>query len=283
MKKRGLLIAALTILILMCSCAAEGGGHSATGEVITTLAALPNRVPGSENNEKAAEWLAKQYERLGLKALEKEDYFWPYKQSMSGAETEPNNVVGYIAGRDNARATIISCHFDAVVGSAGAVDNASGVAAMLRVASKLSAAADELKEDYIFCAFNGEEQFYIGSKAFVKEFDGLYETVRNINFDCVGMIDGGAYMFGAEEGDVGYDLNAAIRPFLEKHKIKLGAYQISGVRSDHISFENAGIPNINFTQGGILGVTHSVRDTVELLDTEQIDLVADCVTEYLLS
>lgn len=254
-----------------------------TAEVIAALTALPNRTQGSENNQKAAEWIAGQFELLKLAPLLKEDYFWTYSQSVGGKEIMLQNVVGYIKGSDATQSIVISCHFDSVSGSTGAVDNASGVAAMLRTAEGILAAEDTLNADIIFCAFNGEEDNYTGSRAFVEEFEGLYETVSNINFDCVGVINGGSYMFGAEQSEVGYALNNAMRPYLEKYKIDCGSYPISGVRSDHISFENAKIPNINFTQIGIQSVTHSSSDQADKLDAHQIDLLAACVTEYLLN
>lgn len=254
-----------------------------TPDVIAALANLPDRIPNSKNNDKAAQWLAGQYVLLELEPLVKEDYFWPYEQKVYEETVMPNNVVGYIAGSDPAQAVVISCHFDAVIGSAGAVDNASGVAAMLRTAANISAAENKLNADIIFCAFNGEEQYYAGSSAFVEEFLGLYETVYNINYDCVGVIDAGAYMFGAKETEVGYVMNKEIRPYLEKYNIECNNYSVSGVRSDHISFEHAQIPNINFTQVGIMSVTHSSNDQIDKLDIEQINLLADCVTEYLLT
>lgn len=253
-----------------------------TAEVISALTALPSRIPGSENNEKAAQWIAGQFELLQLTPLLKEDFFWSYPQFIGGQEALPKNVVGYRRGSDSAKAIIISCHLDAVSGSAGAVDNASGVAAMLRTAANILAADSKLNADIIFCTFNGEEQDYAGSKAFVEEFKEQYKSVCNINFDCVGMIDGGSYMFGAENFEVGYALNQEMRTYLEQYKIPYGSYPVSGVRSDHMSFENAKIPNVNFTQIGIQSAIHSSSDQADKLDTAQIDLLADCVTAYLL-
>lgn len=251
-----------------------------TAEVVATLTSLSSRIPGSENNKKVVKWVAGQFELLELAPLLKKDFFWSYPQTVDGQEALPQNVVGYIKGNDSAQAVVVSCHLDAVSGSAGAVDNASGVAAMLRTATNI-AGYEKLNADIIFCAFNGEEQNYAGSKAFVKEFQGMYESAYNINFDCVGMIDGGSYMFGAEEVDISYTLNQEMRTYLDKHRISYGSYPVSGVRSDHISFENAKIPNINFTQIGIQSVVHSVDDQADKLDVKQIDMIADCVSEYL--
>ena len=191
---------------------------------------------------------------------------------LSGQKVLLQNVVGYIKGKDATQAVVISCHFDSV----------SGVAAMLRTAEGSLAANAQQSADIIFCAFNGEEENYTGSKAFVKACEEMYETMCNINFDCVGMIDGGTYMFGAEESEVSYAMNKEMRPYLEQYKIDYGSYPVSGARSDHISFENAKIPNINFTQIGIESVIHSGNVQADKLDTEQINQLADCVKEYLL-
>ena len=72
------------------------------------------------------------------------------------------NVIGYRAPRPDKPRLIIGAHFDAVPGSPGADDNASGVAGMLEIARIL--APFEISQHIDFIGFNMEEYGMIGSR-----------------------------------------------------------------------------------------------------------------------
>ena len=113
------------------------------------------------------------------------------------------NVVGYIPGLINKNEFIvIGAHFDHLgyggphSGSLdinsreihnGADDNASGVAGMLELASKLSLNRDKLNRSIIFVGFNAEEQGILGSKYFVENFPSSKQNIITmINMDMIG-------------------------------------------------------------------------------------------------
>lgn len=50
-----------------------------TEDIVVALTGMPNRFTGSDNNKKACQFIAKQYEQLGLQPLVKENYYWPYQ------------------------------------------------------------------------------------------------------------------------------------------------------------------------------------------------------------
>jgi len=84
------------------------------------------------------------------------------------------------------KTVIISAHHDSPFGSPGAVDNASGVEALLRVTEYL--AGTKPKYTLKFISFGGEEPYLYGSRYFVrdlKEKEKLQDIVLNINLDCV--------------------------------------------------------------------------------------------------
>lgn len=84
------------------------------------------------------------------------------------------NVVGRLAGSDpNLPALLVGAHFDSVSNTAGADDNASGIAVLLEVARH--AAGLEPRRDLEFVGFNLEEPqdfvgtYRVGSKVFAGE------------------------------------------------------------------------------------------------------------------
>ena len=71
----------------------------------------------------------------------------------------------------------------------GADDNASGVAGMLELASKLSAERNNLQRSIIFVAFNAEEQGIFGSKYFVQNSPvNPSNIITMINLDMIGRL-----------------------------------------------------------------------------------------------
>lgn len=81
------------------------------------------------------------------------------------------NIIATLAGSSEETETIlIGAHYDAVIGSPGADDNASGIAVMLEIAQSIGP-----RKGLVFVAFTLEEpqaetvDFLIGSKHFVKK------------------------------------------------------------------------------------------------------------------
>jgi len=94
-------------------------------------------------------------------------------------------VIADIAGRDG-RHVIVSAHYDSVWRGPGAVDNASGVECMRRVAEGLT--GRELETGVRFVAFAAEEIKLTGSRLYVDEakiHGELDEIVAVVNLDCV--------------------------------------------------------------------------------------------------
>lgn len=99
-----------------------------------------------------------------------------------------HNVIARFPGRASDRCVIVGAHFDSVVDTPGADDNASGVAALLETARLLSQA--HLNSQVMFCAFNLEELNMIGSTAFAKKLKAAGATVEAmISLEMVGYTD----------------------------------------------------------------------------------------------
>jgi Zn-dependent M28 family amino/carboxypeptidase len=146
------------------------------------------------------------------------------------------NVVAHLEGVTKP-SVLLGGHYDSVVGSPGANDNASGTAVVLEIARNLS--GTPLARQAWFVAFDGEEDGLHGSKAFVKAAQPQFLSGLKamLNFDMVGVNEqlgvGGASSLTA--------LALAADP-------KISSFQ-SNDSSDHAPFAAAGVPVLFFYRG----------------------------------
>uniref|UniRef100_A0A832HZ57 M28 family peptidase n=1 Tax=Eiseniibacteriota bacterium TaxID=2212470 RepID=A0A832HZ57_UNCEI len=114
------------------------------------------------------------------------------------------NVVGAIPGRDSARTIVVGAHYDHLgyggdsslspderAPHVGADDNASGTAALLRVAERLArrAAGRAPEHHLVFAAFTAEESGVLGSGHFVDRPPRPAATIGfMLNMDMVGRL-----------------------------------------------------------------------------------------------
>jgi len=274
-------------------------------DIVTTLCSdeFEGRRTFSNGNEKAAEYIANIFKNIGLNPMFQDDYFQEYKQEFSyptakeGKESSGNsygsyktvhNVVGYISGTDSEKAVVISAHFDHIGikdGNIyrGALDNASGVAALIEIAKKLKEASEvcPFKTNIIFCAFNGEEQLYKGSTAFVEQSKSKpwYNNMYNINIDCIGAKDGGKLAY-ANADEYSKKLYDDVKSIMNKNNIDFDEIR-KIVGSDHRSFEFIKKPNICICQEKMIGLTHKPTDIPDILDYKQIENIADALCDFI--
>lgn len=184
---------------------------------VTFLASdeLEGRDTGSEGERKAAEFLAKRFEQLGLTPAGTNHFYQPYVVTPSmnphelpkigeGNDTLTVNTRNVMALIDNPgdEILVIGAHYDHLglggVNSLhrgdsaqihnGADDNASGVATMLQLAELLK--ETKLNKDILFIAFSGEEKGLWGSNYFAKNPTiDLKKVSAMINLDMVGRLD----------------------------------------------------------------------------------------------
>ncbi len=116
---------------------------------------------GSRGNEKAAEYIKDMFEELGISTYYDDTYYEEYNQNVLLKESEDGeiinktvkNVIGVLNGIDKENAVVISAHLD-TVGSInsrivkGALDNASGIAVLMRLAEEIKKQG-KLKKYYI--------------------------------------------------------------------------------------------------------------------------------------
>jgi Zn-dependent M28 family amino/carboxypeptidase len=117
-----------------------------------------------------------------------------YRQLPSYRRLNLQNVTGLIEGKRKDEFVVIGAHYDHVgvdnllVGDRiynGADDNASGVAALLQIASALAAGSEKLQRSIIIAFWDGEEVNYLGSEYFVENFGDLSQIKASINLDMI--------------------------------------------------------------------------------------------------
>ena len=177
---------------------------------------------------------------------------------------------------------IIHAHLDTKPGTPGALDNASGIAALLLTASLLK--GSEVDHCIEFIAFNGEDYFSTpGQVTFLEKNPAGFEHVAlAINCDGVGYNIGKT---GVSPMSCGQE---TIR-LLEKHLAKYPSLALSEpwYQGDHMIFVSAGVPSLAITSQEIFGIIetiiHSEKDTMDLIDPGKILstslLLVDIITD----
>lgn len=158
----------------------------------------------------------------------------------------------------------------------GADDNASGTAALMQLAVRMS--KSKLKAyNYLFISFSGEELGLLGSKAFVKEQKLDSTTIAYmINMDMVGRLNDSTHALTV--GGVG--TSPVWTKVIDKSNpaFKI-VYDSSGVGpSDHTSFYYQGIPVLFFFTG-LHTDYHKPSDDADKINYEGEASVMDYVYE----
>ncbi len=225
---------------------------------------LEGRRAGTIGEQKAALYIALQFESYGLKQKGESLFFQTFtikKDTISPSSSRMGkNVIGYIDNK--APYTIVlGAHFDHLgygedhnsmykgtehLIHNGADDNASGTAALLELA-RLLKKEKKPSYNYLFIAFSGEELGLFGSKYFVEHPTiDLKQVNYMINMDMIGRLnDSMALTIGGVGTSPTWD--SIIHKNNFNFKIKIDS---SGTGpSDHTSFYRKDIPVLFFFTG----------------------------------
>ncbi len=207
---------------------------------------------------------------------------------------DARNVVARLPGGDEARreeVVVVGAHYDhlgmggqgsLVPGTVaihnGADDNASGTAALMKVALNLSAASVPPARTVVFVAFSGEEMGLLGSQHYVdSELFDPSAAVAMINMDMVGRLEENRLTVlgtGTAEEWPGLlaGINAEIRPPFD-----LALNPDGFGSSDHSSFYGKRVPVLHFFTNTHEDY-HRPSDDWEKINAEGLERVADFVT-----
>lgn len=163
------------------------------------------------------------------------------RKARDGATVRGNNIFGEVSNPRAKRTVMIGAHYDRVAAGKGAVDNASGSAAVLML---LRAFRDNpLKDTNLQAAFwDHEEQGLHGSRIFVENRKDAGLPAVYINFDVYGY---GDTLWLWSEGEPSAFVGALLDSSAAS---KLNAVHGSVYPpSDHLSFKAGGVETYSFS------------------------------------
>lgn len=182
---------------------------------------------------------------------------------------QPSSAVNVLARPAPGAAcdVLVGGHYDTVPNAPGANDNASGTANVMELARAM--AADGLDTGVCFAAFSAEESGLFGSDAMLKRLSAEGHSPKAMmNLDVTG-IGTGVNLVG-DRNTVTAALETAAKLKISARRSELPAN--SG--SDHITFQQAGIPSVWFFSGEFESI-HSPRDISTDIDVQELDRVGD--------
>lgn len=238
-----------------------------------------------EDIDRAAMFIAKEFEEIGLKQLNKQNsFFQEFNKEHNGRQYKLKNVIGVLPGKKEPKEiVVISAHYDhiGVVPSIngdsianGADDNASGVAAMIQLA-KLYTEKNNNERTLVFVAFTGEELGLWGSKYFADCIDPL-NIVAMLNLEMIGKQSkfgqNTAYLTGFKYTNLGRIMQRKLKS--TRFFIHPDPYPSEQLffRSDNKPLAEKGVPahTLSTVQINADRTYHTVADEVKFLDVDHI-------------
>lgn len=225
--------------------------------------ALEGRMAGSDGERCAGDYIAARFQELGLEPAGVDGYFQEVPLASVLNPHAPGgtgrNVVALLPGSDPAlrdQYVIVGAHYDHL-GSGGinslapgvedvhngADDNASGVAALLDVATRLT--REPPARSVLLLAFTGEESGLLGSAFWTGHSTmPLEDAVAMLNMDMVGRLeDGPLIVYGTGTAREWEPLLDELGRALDVEM----SYQPEGYGpSDHTSFYTRDVPVLHF-------------------------------------
>jgi hypothetical protein len=244
---------------------------------------MQGRGLGSEGLDKAADYIAAEFKKAGLKPGGNENSYFQSWQETGGIKNKDvtlRNVIGIIPGKKpefEGQSVVVCAHYDHLglgwpdirKGNEGKIhygadDNASGVSVLLELANLFVQGAQP-DRTIIFIALSGEESGLRGSKYYVKNSKKYpaNKIIGVLNLDTVGRLGENKMLI----------LNSSSAS--EWKHIAMGVGFVTGLgyelvsedldASDQVSFIKAGVPAIQLFSGPNRDY-HRPTDQVEKID-----------------
>jgi Zn-dependent M28 family amino/carboxypeptidase len=222
---------------------------------------MEGRLTGTAGSRRAQAYIRERFAQIKVQPIEGSH---EQKFSFTGAKPEVQqnfpdavNLMGLIAGRERDRFVLVTAHYDHLGvrdGQTfhGADDNASGVAAMLAVASWF--AGHQPAATLLFVAFDAEEQGLQGAKHFVaKPPIDLRRITAVVNLDMIGRGDKNVIFAAGTHHYPHLKAPVAEAAKWRKLSVRFGhdRSDVPGEKdwthsSDHGPFHDAGVPFLYF-------------------------------------
>jgi carboxypeptidase Q len=195
-------------------------------------------------------------------------------------ESTPNgfNTIAEIPGADLAsEIVLLGAHFDSHPYATGATDNATGSGAMMEAMRILETVGAKPRRTIRIGLWGGEEQGLLGSRAYVRDHIADLETMalkpEHARLSAVFNSDNGS---GKVRG-IWLQSNMAARPIFEAWMAPLHDLGVTTIgprsvsQTDHVSFDNAGIPAFQFMVDRLEYNSRTHHSTMDTFDRVQRD------------
>ncbi|MBE0527803.1 MAG: M28 family peptidase, partial [Thermoleophilia bacterium] len=147
-------------------------GDTAYGYLKTIVEDFPQRVAGSDPDNRLGIWVEQQFKRADL-----ETHIDGFAATVNGKAVALQNIWGISKGRTQGTILILANRDVPPLATQGAGDNASGVAALLALADAFTVTAHE--HSLIFLCTTGDTYGAVGARQFVEDHqtDDLYAVI----------------------------------------------------------------------------------------------------------
>lgn len=212
------------------------------------------------------------------------------RNAMGDTVIKASNLVGEIAGSDLAdEVVMLGAHLDTWHASPNASDNTSGVAVALEAMRILRAIEAKPRRTIRIALWSGEEQGLYGSRAYVRDHFGsandasvgvkpaFVKLSAYFNQDYDAGQYRGIYLQGNEQART--MLTAWMQPFKDLGMTVVSNQSVGS--TDHIAFDDAGLPGFQFLQDHIPGGGgHTNLDFLETIQPEDLMKNATIMASY---
>ncbi|MBZ5498317.1 MAG: M28 family peptidase [Acidobacteriia bacterium] len=258
---------------------------------------LKGRKNGSPGEVLAAEYIASQFRRAGLKEAGDDGYF----QTASGDRKTPlRNVIGLLPGSDPKLAdsyVLLTAHYDGVgprPGSEGgwnaANDDGSGTVTVVEIASALASLKERPRRSLVFMTFYGEETGGLGSRFYAQHpIFPIEKTIADVNLEQVGRTDSTegdqsrrASLTGFDYSDLGeVFLRAGALTGVTVYKHEQNSDRYFGA-SDNAELALLGIPAHTLCVAFMFADYHGAGDTWQKVNYDNMALTDKLIATALL-
>lgn len=242
---------------------------------------LRGRAAGSPDAAKAAAYIVKEYQSMGLKPFY-DDWYMPFSRGGNNYK----NVVAVLEGTDPAlkdQYIVLGAHYDHLGVKDGKIyngadDNASGSASVIEIARTLCAHRDQLRRTVVIAAFDAEELGLYGSEALAKRMiDQDHLDVRlMMSVDMVGWYksDNRLTLWGVATIKDGRRLLQSEKLNLRFKKFEWSPF----TATDTEGFAKRQIPTLA-ADTGLKSPYHKPEDDADLIDYDGLDKITDYLSD----
>jgi len=200
------------------------------------------------------------------------------------------NIIAEIPGTDHAdEVVMLGAHFDSWAAGTGATDNAAGCAVMMEAMRILESSNVKMRRTVRLGLWTGEEEGLFGSRAYVAEHfadrNSMDLKTEHAKLSAYFNVDNGT---GKIRGIYLQD-NDAVRPIFEKWMLPFKAEGMTTLSprstggTDHVSFDEVGLPGFQFIQDPIeyeSRTHHTNMDVYERIQEADLKQMAVIVASF---